>query len=96
MPDGTADQYRWFDELERASVSADNAARIYAGSNHTDVRALAAQLQVPTLVLHARGDMRVPLAEGRLLASLIPGAQLITLESNNHILLEHNLPGRGF
>jgi DNA-binding SARP family transcriptional activator/predicted ATPase/pimeloyl-ACP methyl ester carboxylesterase len=89
MPDGTLEQYRWFDDLQRASASPENAARIYAGSNRTDVRELAAQLRVPTLVLHARGDMRVPLDEGRLLAALVPGAQLITLDSNNHILLEH-------
>ena len=89
MPDATLEQYRWFDELQRASASPANAARIYAGSNRTDVRDLAAQLRVPTLVLHARGDVRVPYDEGRLLASLIPGARLITLESNNHILLEH-------
>ncbi len=89
MPDGTLEQYRWFDNLQRASASPENAASIYAGSNRTDVRELAAQLRVPTLVLHARGDMRVPLDEGRLLAELIPGAQLITLDSNNHILLEH-------
>jgi len=73
--------------LHRASASPETAARIYAGSNYTDVRDLAAQLRVPTLVLHARGDMRVPLDEGRLRAALIPGAQLITVDSNKHILL---------
>jgi predicted ATPase/serine/threonine protein kinase/DNA-binding SARP family transcriptional activator/alpha-beta hydrolase superfamily lysophospholipase len=89
MPDGTQEQHRWFNELQRVSASPENAARIYAGSNLTDVRDLAAQLRVPTLVLHARGDARVPFEEGRLLASLIPGARLVTLDSNNHLLLEH-------
>jgi DNA-binding CsgD family transcriptional regulator len=39
--------------------------------------------------MHARGEVRVPLAEGRKLASLIPGARLVVLESPNHILLSH-------
>jgi serine/threonine protein kinase/DNA-binding SARP family transcriptional activator/alpha-beta hydrolase superfamily lysophospholipase len=88
LPDGTQEQQRWFNELQRVSASPENAARIYAGSNLTDVRDVAARLHVPTLVLHARGDMRVPFEEGRLLASLIPGARLVPLDSNNHILLE--------
>ncbi len=89
IPDATLEQYRWFNDLQRASASPENAARLVEGFNEIDVRPLAAQLNLPTLVLHARGDMRIPFEEGRLLAALIPGAQLVTLESNNHILLEH-------
>jgi DNA-binding NarL/FixJ family response regulator len=40
------------------------------------------------LVLHPRGDARIPFDEGRLLAGLIPGARFVPLESRNHILLE--------
>jgi DNA-binding NarL/FixJ family response regulator len=38
-------------------------------------------------VIHARDDRVVPVEEGRLLGSLIPGARLIVLDSANHILL---------
>ena len=31
----------------------------------------------------------IPIAEGRLLASGIPGAEFVELDSRNHILLEH-------
>jgi DNA-binding NarL/FixJ family response regulator len=44
---------------------------------------------MPTLVLHARDDEVIPIAEGRLLASGIPGAEFVELDSRNHILLEH-------
>jgi pimeloyl-ACP methyl ester carboxylesterase len=44
-------------------------------------------VSVPTLVLHARDDRRVPLEQGRLLAAAIPGARFVTLDSSNHILL---------
>lgn len=44
-------------------------------------------MRCPTLVLHARGDQRVPLAQGIQLASEIPGASLVTLETDNHVPL---------
>ncbi len=34
-----------------------------------------------------RGDRRVPVEQGRLLAAAIPGARFVTLDSQNHILL---------
>ncbi len=37
--------------------------------------------------MHSRDDALVPFAEGRRLATLIPGARFVALESRNHILL---------
>ena len=53
-----------------------------------DVRGIASQVRAPTLVLHAKGDLRVPFAEGRLIATTIPGARFVPLDSRNHLLLE--------
>ena len=50
--------------------------------------ALLPQVRTPTLILHGRNDQIVPIAEGRLLAANIPGAQFVELNSRNHILLE--------
>ncbi len=50
---------------------------------------LLRRLEVPTLVLHSRRDQQVPFEEGRLLAAEIPDARLIALESDNHLILEH-------
>jgi pimeloyl-ACP methyl ester carboxylesterase len=36
--------------------------------------------------MHCRGDMATPFDEGRRLAGLIPGAEFVTLESQNHVL----------
>ena len=52
-------------------------------------RRCSPQVRTPTLVLHAREDAVVPLSEGRLLATEIPGAQFVELDSRNHVLLEH-------
>ena len=39
-----------------------------------DVLDVAPLVTAPTLVLHSRGDMRVPFEEGRKLAALVPNA----------------------
>jgi pimeloyl-ACP methyl ester carboxylesterase len=88
LPEGTPEQLHAFNELQRASTSPEIAARIVGASHQIDVTDLAAKLDVPTLVLHANGDLRVPFEEGRLAAALIPNAQFVALDSRNHILLE--------
>lgn len=87
LPEGSPEQVRWFNELERMSCSPSHAARTMAAFADINVTELAAQVRCPTLVLHARGDARVPFEEGRLLAGLIPGAQFVPLDSCNHVLL---------
>ena len=87
LPDGTAEQMAWYDELQRRSTSAETAARLYDARGGIDVVEVAPQVADATLVVHARGDRVVPVEEGRLLGALIPGARLVLLESANHILL---------
>jgi pimeloyl-ACP methyl ester carboxylesterase/DNA-binding CsgD family transcriptional regulator len=88
IPDGTSEQYRWFNELQRNSTSPQNAAWFMRVIHEIDVTALAPEVSCPTLVLHPTQDARVPFDEGRLLASLIPGARFVPIESRNHLLLE--------
>lgn len=89
IPDGTPEQHRWFNELERVSISPANAVRFMTIFDGIDVTALAPAVKSPTLVMHPSGDARVPFEEGRLLATLIPGTRFVPLESRNHLLLEH-------
>jgi class 3 adenylate cyclase/pimeloyl-ACP methyl ester carboxylesterase len=88
IPGGTKEQADWFNELERITVSGDVAARIFEANGDTDVTALLPQVSVPTLVLHARDDARVPFEAGRRMAAGIPGARFVTLEGRNHLFLE--------
>lgn len=88
IPGGTPEQHHWFNELERISTSAENAAQFFRIFNGIDVTDLAPAIACPSLVLHADRDARVPFDEGRLLAGLIPGARFVPLVSANHILLE--------
>jgi pimeloyl-ACP methyl ester carboxylesterase/DNA-binding winged helix-turn-helix (wHTH) protein len=87
LPEGTPEQMGWFCELQRITTSPENGVRLRTTSAEIDVREAAARVRAPTLVLHATGDAAVPFEQGRLLASLIPGARLVPLESRNHVLL---------
>jgi pimeloyl-ACP methyl ester carboxylesterase/DNA-binding CsgD family transcriptional regulator len=87
IPGGTAEQHQWFNELERISTSPANAARFMREFARIDVTALLPQVQCPTLVLHSRHEVRQPFQEGRLIATAIPGAQFVPIDSGNHLLL---------
>lgn len=88
IPEGTEEQKEWLNELARISASPENAATMERAFYHIDVSDLAKDISTPTLVLHARQDAGIPFEESRILATLIPNARLITLDSKNHILLE--------
>ena len=89
IPGGSAEQLQWFNELCLKTTSAEVAARLLEARAVMDISASLADVRTPTLVMHARGDEVVPVAEGRLLASGIPGAHFVELDSRNHVLLEH-------
>lgn len=87
IPDATPEQMEWFDELQRVTTEPETAVRIRHARNQDDVTREATQVRSPTLLLHPRNDGLAPFSEGRLLATLIPGARFVALESRNHILL---------
>jgi class 3 adenylate cyclase/pimeloyl-ACP methyl ester carboxylesterase len=87
IPEASAEQMRWFNDLQRVSTSPENAIRIMRVIGDIDVRPLLPQLRVPTLVLHCRGDAVAPFEEGRELAALTPGADFVPLEGRNHLLM---------
>jgi DNA-binding CsgD family transcriptional regulator len=87
MPKATVEQQRWYCEILRRSAAPEIAVQILRAFYLVDVRESASRIACPTLVLHARGAPGIPFEEGRLLASLIPGARLVPLDTENHILL---------
>jgi pimeloyl-ACP methyl ester carboxylesterase len=74
-----------FNELQRMSADPDTAAR-YEESCHArgDGRDLFVQVRAPTLVIQCQEDRVINAEEGRILASLIPGARLVLLPSGSH------------
>jgi pimeloyl-ACP methyl ester carboxylesterase/DNA-binding CsgD family transcriptional regulator len=89
MPEGTLEQLHWFNDLQRISTSPDNATRFMEVFQQINVGKLLPRVKVPTLVLHAQGDARIPFDAGRAIATYIRNAQFVPLNSKNHILLEH-------
>ncbi len=87
MPDASKEQMDAFNELQRRTASPEQAVRHFEVAGNVDVTDLLHKVRVPTLVMHARNDLFVPLEMGRELAAGIPGARFITLESRNHMFL---------
>jgi pimeloyl-ACP methyl ester carboxylesterase/DNA-binding CsgD family transcriptional regulator len=89
IPGGTDEQLSWFNELCRKTTSPEIAARLLESRAVLDVTELLGRVRTPTLVVHSREDFVTPIAEGRMLAAGIPGAQFVEVDSKNHVLLEH-------
>ncbi|TGD75460.1 alpha/beta fold hydrolase [Mangrovimicrobium sediminis] len=87
MPGATAGELAWFNDFQRATTSAENAVRFLSAFGDIDVREQLARVRVPTLVIHSAGDRRIPLATGREIATRVPGAEFLSLDSDGHLLL---------
>jgi pimeloyl-ACP methyl ester carboxylesterase len=87
IPDGNPAIAREFDEMQRRAC---DAAAILANLElmvSIDIEDIAEDVSVPTLLLHSRGDRSVAAAEGRRLAAVMPNAEIVLLEDDNHIFL---------
>lgn len=86
LPDASAEHRQAFTDLLRETTSPDNGGRFLQQFAHIDVRPLLGAVRCPTLVVHSRGDLRVPVDQARELAAAIPDSQLVLLDSSNHLL----------
>lgn len=85
LPEGSRELWDAFNQLLRSTTSTENVVKFLDVFAHIDVTELAPRLACPTLVVHARGDQRVPRSQARELAGLIPDSRLVMLNSSNHI-----------
>lgn len=86
LPDAGSAHRDAFTGLLRETTSADNGGRFLEQFAHIDVRPLLGAVRCPTLVVHSRGDLRVPVDQARELAAAIPDSRLVLLDSRNHLL----------
>ncbi|WP_328993342.1 alpha/beta fold hydrolase [Kribbella sp. NBC_01245] len=89
LPDAPRESWDAFNELQRATTSAENVVRFLDAFAHLDVSDVAPRVRCPTLIVHSRRDIRVPESQAHELAKLIPGSRLVFLDSGNHIITEH-------
>jgi pimeloyl-ACP methyl ester carboxylesterase/DNA-binding CsgD family transcriptional regulator len=87
FPQSTREQADAFNEMQRLSCTPAQAARIVVGLAQVDASRHLKDVRCPTLVMHCRGDARIPFEEGRFIAAGIAGARLEILDSANHVPL---------
>ncbi len=75
---------RWIGRLQRLSVSPRDFRRQYASLITLDAADAPERISTRTMVMHVKGDAVLPVAGGRLLADLIPGATYVEIEGNDH------------
>jgi class 3 adenylate cyclase len=75
---------RNLEQYLRRGASPGAAAALLRMNSYIDVRDVLPTIQVPTLVLHRTGDHDVNVAEGRYLASRVPGAKFVELPGADH------------
>ena len=74
----------WWATFRQMSASPGDAADLMRMNLLIDIRDILPAIQVPTLIIHARGDMIAPIEAGRYFAEHIPGARLLELKSDDH------------
>ncbi len=88
LPEGPPEAWTAFDALQTQTTSVRNAVRFLEAFNAVDVEDSATQVTIPTLVVHARRELLIPIDEGIRIAGLIPDSRFVSLDSPNHLLLE--------
>jgi pimeloyl-ACP methyl ester carboxylesterase/DNA-binding CsgD family transcriptional regulator len=96
IPDSKPEQYGWFIDMQRMTISPQNVVRLMRALDGIDISGLLPDIRSPTLVMHARHDRRIPFDEGHLIANSIPNTEFVPLDSRNHLLLNHQPAWRHF
>ena len=75
---------RWWARYERQAASPTMAKAISQLATEVDVREILPAIRVPTLVVHRKGDIAVPVEGARYIAERIRGARLVELDGCDH------------
>jgi pimeloyl-ACP methyl ester carboxylesterase/DNA-binding CsgD family transcriptional regulator len=84
-PHASGDEIAEYTRMQRAAASAEAASIFLELDLEADLREVLPHVDVPTLVLHRRGDRTVPIGRGRELASLLPNARFVPLNGDSHL-----------
>jgi DNA-binding winged helix-turn-helix (wHTH) protein/pimeloyl-ACP methyl ester carboxylesterase len=85
LPNATMEQFRLFSDLHSKALSLQSGIMARMAVDAINVRSLLKDVSVPTMISHCINDQLVPFEQGRLLATTIPNAVLVSLESANHL-----------
>ncbi|MCE8537499.1 alpha/beta fold hydrolase [Ruegeria pomeroyi] len=90
FPEGPLDAIH---DMARNMINAssrETMLKVRAAIHDVSLLPLLPQVRCPTLIIHARHDNVHPLSEAQKLAAGIPGAELMVLETANHIPIPGN------
>ena len=76
---------RWWARFLRMAASPAAALALTRMNYEIDARHVLPAIHVPTLLLHAAGDLVVDVRASRFMAERIPGAKLVEFPSNDHL-----------
>jgi class 3 adenylate cyclase len=75
----------WWARASHRGASPAASRAVWRVATGTDLRAALPLISVPTLVVHSARNSFVPVEHGRYLAEHIPGAQLVELDTADHV-----------
>ncbi|HEV7447137.1 MAG TPA: adenylate/guanylate cyclase domain-containing protein [Steroidobacteraceae bacterium] len=84
---------QWWGRFERLGGSPAAVMAVVRMAAETDVGDILPSIRVPTLVIHCKDDMLIPIECGRFVAQNIPAAQLIELPGQDHLFFIHEQIG---
>jgi pimeloyl-ACP methyl ester carboxylesterase len=76
---------QWWGKFERLGASPGAAKTIMRMNSQIDITDILPSVNVPTLIIHRRGDVTVDVEAGRLLAERIPNAKYVELSGVDHL-----------
>jgi pimeloyl-ACP methyl ester carboxylesterase len=76
---------QWWARFLRMSASPSAAAALTRMNYEIDIRDLLPAIRVPTLILHATGDLTTNVGASRYMAERIPEAKLVEFPSTDHL-----------
>jgi len=84
---------QWWGRFERLGASPSAAMAVLQMASQIDVTDILSSVHVPTLIIHCTEDTLINVECGRFLAQHIPGARLIELPGEDHLLFVHEKIG---
>lgn len=83
----TDERYRnWWARYLRMGASPRAGVTLYRMNVEIDIRNLLPTIRVPTLLLHRAGDRLISVEASRYMAGRIPGARLVELPGDDHLV----------
>ncbi len=76
---------QWWAKFLRMSASPGAAAALTRMNYEIDIRNILPAIRVPTLILHAAGDVTTTVGASGYMAERIPGAKFVELASSDHL-----------